>query len=77
MKCYIWNTSLYGAENWTLLKVDRKYLESFEMWCWRRMEKISWTDRMRNEEVLQRVKEKRNILHTVKRRKGNWIGHIV
>jgi hypothetical protein len=47
------------------------------MWCWRRMEKISWTDRFRNEEVLHRVKEERNILHTVKRRKANWIGHIL
>ena len=31
---------------------DQKYLESFEMWCWRRMEKISWTDHVRNEDVL-------------------------
>jgi hypothetical protein len=41
------------------------------------MEKISWTDRVRNEEVLHRVKEDRNILHTMKRRKVNWIGHIL
>jgi hypothetical protein len=34
------------------LTADQKYLESFEMWCWRRMEKISWTDHVRNEEVL-------------------------
>jgi hypothetical protein len=40
------------------------------------MEKISWTDRVRNEEVLQRVKEKRNITHTIKRREANWIGQI-
>jgi hypothetical protein len=32
-KCYIWSTVLYGAETWTLLQVDRKYLESSEMWC--------------------------------------------
>jgi hypothetical protein len=47
------------------------------MWCWRRMEKISWTDRVRNEEVLHRVKEERNIVHTITRRKANWIGHIL
>jgi hypothetical protein len=52
-------------------------LESFEMWCRRRMEKISWTDRVRNEEVLHRVKEERHIVHTIKRRKANWIGHIL
>jgi hypothetical protein len=76
VKCYIWSIALYGAETWTLRKLDHKHLESFEMWCWRRMEKISWTDRVRNE-VLHRVKEERNILHTIKRRKGNWIGHIL
>jgi hypothetical protein len=44
--------ALYGAETWTLQAVDQKHLESFEMWCWRRMEKISWTDHVSNEEVL-------------------------
>ena len=39
------------------------------------METISWTDRVRNEEVLQGVKEERNMVQTVKGRKGNWIGH--
>jgi hypothetical protein len=77
VKGYIWSIALYGAETWTLRKVDQKYLESFEMWCRRRMEKISWTDRVRNEEVLHSVKEERNILHKIKRRKANWIGHIL
>jgi hypothetical protein len=40
------------------------------------MEKISWTDRVRNE-VLHRVKEERNIIHTIDRRKANWIGYIL
>jgi hypothetical protein len=40
------------------------------------MEKISWTDRVKNE-VLQRVKEERNILQTIKRWKANWVGHIL
>ena len=45
--------------------------------CWRRMEKISWTDHVRNEEVLLRVKEQRNILHEISKRKGYWIGYIL
>jgi hypothetical protein len=52
VKCYIWSTALCGVETWTLRKVDHKYPESFEMWCWRRMEKISWTDHVRNGAVL-------------------------
>jgi hypothetical protein len=85
VKCYIWSIALYGAETWTLRAVDQKHLESFEMWCWRRMEKwcwrrmekISWTDPVRNEEVLVGVKERRNILQEISKRKANWIGHIL
>ena len=71
VKCYIWSIAFYGAETWTFRAVDQKRLESFEMWCWRRMEKISWTDHVRNEEVLLRVEKQRNILHEISKRKAN------
>jgi hypothetical protein len=67
VKCYIWSITLYGAETLTLQKADQKYVGSSEMWCWRRIWKISWTDHVRNEELLQRVKEERNIAHAIKR----------
>jgi hypothetical protein len=60
-----------------MCKVDQKYLGSFEMWCWRRMGNIGWTDRVRNEEALTRVKVDRNILHTINSRNGNRTGQIV
>jgi len=41
------------------------------------MEKISWTDHVRNVEVLLRVKDERNILHEIRKRKAKWIGHIL
>jgi len=47
------------------------------MLCLRRMHKISLTDHVRYEEVLQRIEEDRNILQTIKIRKVNWIGHIL
>ena len=77
VKFYIWSMALYDAETWTLRAADQKHLERFEMWCWRRMEKISWTDHVRNEEVLLRVNEQRNILHEIRKRKANWIGHTL
>jgi hypothetical protein len=76
VKCYFWGIALHGAETWTLQEIDQKHLESFEMWCWR-MEKISWTDHVRNGDVLLKVKEQRNILHEIPKRKANWIGHIL
>jgi hypothetical protein len=77
VKCYILSIALYGAETWTLRAVNQKHLESFEMWYWRRMETIGWTDHVRNEGVLLRVKEQRNILHEMSKPKANWIGHIL
>jgi len=59
------------------LHLDQKHLESLEIWYWRRTEEISWTDHVRNEDVLLRVKEQRNILHEIRKRKANWIGHIL
>jgi hypothetical protein len=55
VKCYIWSIALVPRLG--CVGLDQKYLESFEVWCWRRMEKISWTNHVRNEEVLQRVKK--------------------
>ena len=68
---------LYGAENWTLRAADQKYLESFKMWYRRRMGKISSTDHVRNEDVLLRVNEHRNILHEIRKRISKWIVHIL
>jgi hypothetical protein len=63
------NMILFILKTFMVLKlVDQKHLESFEMWCGRRMEKISRTDHVRNE-VLLRVKEQRNILHEIRKRK--------
>jgi hypothetical protein len=71
VKCYVWSIALYVAETWTLRSMDQKHLESFEMWCWRRVEKISLTDHVRNKDVLLKVKEQRNILHEIRKRKAN------
>jgi hypothetical protein len=59
VKCYIWSIVLSAAKTWTLRAADQKHLESFEMCCWRRMEKIIWTNHVRSEEVLFGVKEQR------------------
>jgi hypothetical protein len=44
---------LYGSETWTITKAEQGRIEAFEMWCYRRMLKISWMDMVTNEEVLE------------------------
>ena len=75
VKCYIWSTAFYGAEIWTFRKVYREELGSFKVWCCRKMDKISWTNRLKNKEVLNGVQEERKLLHTIRRKRANGIGH--
>jgi hypothetical protein len=67
VKCYI-REWLCNALKLGHFKSKSEILKSFKMWCLSRMEKIIWTVRVRNEEVLQRFKHENNILQTVKRK---------
>ena len=58
-------------------KADATKLEAFEMWVWRRLVKVKWTDKKTNAEVLNLVKEKKSWLSEVRKRKMRWISHIL
>ena len=73
VRCYIWSRALYCAKTWTLRKVDRIYLESLEMWFWKRMEKIGWTDCVRNEEVLRNSQGAEEYTTYNKRKEGGLV----
>src|SRR5277367_1616345 len=75
VKTIIWSIALYAAETWTLRKADIKRVSALEMWCWRKMEKISLAERITNDEVLRLVGERRQMVDTIVKRKKNWIGH--
>ena len=66
VKCFVWSVVLYGAENWTLRRNEQKQLEAFEMWVWRRMERVKWTDEIKNAVVLERVGEGTTMLEVIK-----------
>src|ERR1043165_7607201 len=77
VKTLVWSVILYGSETWTMRQEDINRLEAFEMWIWRRMERISWTERRTNEEILQLVEEKRSLIGTIRGRQKKWIEHIL
>ncbi|KAI5729179.1 hypothetical protein M8J77_026485 [Diaphorina citri] len=76
IKTLVWSVALYGSETWTIGKRDQDRIEAFEMWCWRRMMKIKWTERMSNERVLGLVGEQRQIWKMIQDRRHKWIGHL-
>ena len=68
---------MYGSETWSLKTENIRRIEVFEMWVWRRMEKVSWLERKTNDDVLIIVAEKRELLDRITKTTKRWIGHIV
>ena len=77
LKSYIWSIALYGCETWTVGKQEKKRIDSFEMWCYRRMLKVKWTDHVRNEVVLERIGEEMSLWKILTRRRDRLVGHIL
>src|SRR2546426_2999492 len=69
VKMLVWPVVLYGCETWIMSKEVIERLEAFEMLGWRRLEKVSWEDKKRNEEVLEAVGEDSRIIETIEKRK--------
>ena len=77
VKVLVWPVAIYGCETWTLKKEEKDKLEALEMWLWRKLEKVNWSDRISNEEVLTMVNESRCLIETIRQRKKNWVGHVL
>ena len=77
-RCYVLSTLLYASETWTVNADTCKKINSFEMWMYRKMLKISYTSHTTNEEVLKRVNEKGLSLEKkIKMRKTQYFGHLI
>ncbi|GFR90621.1 endonuclease-reverse transcriptase [Elysia marginata] len=77
MKCFVWSQFLYASETWTLNKNTEKRIEAMEMWIYRRMQRISWKEKVTNKKVLESVGLQRpELLLTIQRRKMKYYGHL-
>ena len=77
LRCYVFSVLLYGVESWTLTVASMNKLEAFEMWTYRRILRISWVSRVRNEDVLYCMHKETEILKTVKMHKLSYLGHVM
>src|SRR3989442_1673378 len=77
VKVLMWSDVLYECETWTLLRDEINRLKALEVWLWRGLKKISWGDKICNDEVFARVKEERCLIRTIRQRQKNWIGHVL
>ena len=77
LDCYVLSVLLYGCESWTINKTMVKRLEAAEMWFYRRMLRVSWVERKRNEEILEMANRKRSLITKIIKRQMEFLGHII
>ena len=75
VKALIWPVISYGAEGWTLKKDDERRLEAAEMWCYRRMLRISWTEKRTNKSIQDEFQTRRDLLAQIIKRKMAFFGN--
>ena len=77
VKTYVWSTLLYGSETWTVSREMERRLDAVEMWCWRRMLRVSWTARRTNVDILETIGSRRELVAVLRRRQMAFLGHIM
>ena len=75
VKALIWPVITHGAEGWTLKKDDEIRLEAAEMWCYRRLLRISWKEKRTNKSMLDELQNRRELLAQIIKRKMDFFGH--
>ena len=76
LRTYVWSILLYGCESWTITNSITKKLEATEMWFFRRILKISWTEKKSNQEVLEMANKERSLMKTIRKRQMKFMGHV-
>ena len=68
---------LYGCESWTIRKAERRRIDRFELWCWRRLLRIPWTARRTNKSVIEEIKATNPLEALIKKQQPSYFGHIM
>ena len=68
---------LYGAETWTIKKADRKTIDAFELWCWRKLLGVTYLDRKRNNYIIDIIQHKRTLESSIVKAVLSFFGHVV
>ena len=55
VKAMVFPVGMYGCESWTVKKVERRTIDAFELWCWRRLLRVPWTARRFNQSILKEI----------------------
>ena len=77
VKAMVFPVVTYGCERWTIKKVERRRIDAFELWCWRRLLRVPWTARISNQSILKEISPGCSLEGLVLKLKLQYFGHLM
>ena len=74
---YGFSRVMYGCESWTVKKAERRRIDAFELWCWRRLLRVSWTARRSNQSILKEINPGISLEGMMLKVKLQYFGHLI
>ena len=77
VKAMVFPVVMYGCESWTVKKAERRRIDAFELWCWRRLLRIPWTARRSNQSILNEISPECSLEELLLKLKLQYFGHLM
>ena len=77
VKAMVFPVVMYGCESWTMKKVERRRIDAFELWCWRRLLRVPWTGRRSNQSILKEISPGISSEGMMLKLKFEYFGHLM
>src|SRR5574341_1262065 len=77
VKAMVFPVVMYGCESWTVKKAERRSIDAFELWCWRRLLRVAWTARRSNQSILKEISPGISFEGMMLKRKLQYFGHLM
>ena len=77
VKAVIFPVVMYGYESWTIKKAECQRIDAFELWCWKRLLRVSWTARRTNQSILKEIRPEYSLARLILKLKLQYFGHLI
>ena len=77
VKAMVFPVVMYGCESWTMKKAERRRIDAFELWCWRRLLRVPWTARRSNQSILKEINPEYSLEGLMLKLKLQYFGHLM
>ena len=77
VKAMVFPVVMYGYESWTVKKAERRRIDAFELWCWRRLLRVPWTARRSNQSILKEISPEYSLEEPIVKLKLQYFGHLM